>query len=216
MENAIGRCEVININAGVLANIIIILLIVLIFTDWFSVVDRLGRQKTIYFLFLFLVSSQFSISIPNDWQINIGGFILPLLIYFVLLWAFRKDRLYILTATLLLGSSYFLFKELIRLDPILLFWDEIYELSFFMVFILMIIAAKLQHKIMLLIGGFLLGEFLFNFNHRDVFEEIVLGNGNLRDYLWFSFVQLISYHYIVIQIANWFRKKNYITFIKIR
>jgi len=179
------------INPGVISNLILLLLFILILTDWFSeLYKKANKYIVISFLPLTYLTTLINIPLSNGWEMNLGGFILPLVVYIYLLKGMQGSRSYLLTATMLLGTTYFLFKELIRLDPILLFWEELYELSFFLVVIVMVVVSKLEYRIALLIGGIQLGEFLFSYSNKEFFTYFTLGNSNLRDILWFSIIEI--------------------------
>lgn len=187
----------ITINPGVLSNLILFLLFILILTGWFSdLYKTANRYIVISFLPLTYFATLINIPISDRWEINIGGFVVPLIVYIYLLKGMKGSRIYLITATVLLGTTYFLFKELIRLDPILLFWEEIYELTLFLVIIVLVVVSKLNYRIALLIGGIQLGEFLFSFTNKEYLTFITIGNSYLRDILWFSIIEVVAIHFI--------------------
>lgn len=196
------------INPGVLSNLILLLLFILILTDWFpDLYNAANKYIVISFLPLIYLASQINLPLGDGWKINLGGFILPLIIYIYLLKGMQGSRVYLITATTLLGTTYFLFKELIRLDPILLFWEELYELSIFLVVIVMIVVYKLEYRIALLIGGIQFGELLFSYSNKEFFTNITLGDGNLRDVLWFSIIEIMVLHFLFKWIKTWRNRK---------
>lgn len=185
------------INPGVLSNLIILLLYILILTGWFSdLYKTVNKYLVITFLPLTFLANLINVPIAGGLEVNLGGFIIPLIVYIYLLSEMKGDRVYLITATILLGSAYFLFRELIRLDPILLFWEELYELSLFLVVIVMIVVTKLKYRIALLIGGIQLGDFLFSFTNKQFFTVLTLGSSNLRDVLWFSVIEIIMLYFL--------------------
>ncbi len=199
-------------NSGVLANMILFLFSILIITGWFHhFIEGFGskRNLVLYFIMIIILSNT-EVSIVNGLQINIGGFLLPIIGYLYLLFkVIKKDTLYILTATILLATSYFLFKELIRLDPVLLFWGELYQVSALLVIIIIFVVPKYTYRITLLHGGILLGEFIFYFHHRATFTNVILGDGEIRDIMWFSFIEIIIYEQIIQLIKGWIKRKKY-------
>lgn len=198
----------ITINPGVLSNLIVLLLFILILTGWFSELYNVANKYfVIFFLPITFLANLINIPIEDGLKINLGGFIIPLIIYIYLLIGIEKDRVYLITATILIGSAYFLFKEMIRLDPILLFWEELYELSLFLVVIVMVVASKLKYRIALLIGGIQLGELLFSFSNKGYLTVITLGNSNLRDVLWFSVIEIIMLYFLFKLIKSWRNRK---------
>lgn len=198
----------ITINPGVLSNLIVLLLFILILTGWFSELYNVANKYVvIFFLPITFLANLINIPIGDGLKINLGGFIIPLIIYIYLLIGIEKDRVYLITATILIGSTYFLFKEMIRLDPILLFWEELYELSLFLVVIVMVVASKLKYRIALLIGGIQLGELLFSFSNKGYLTVITLGNSNLRDVLWFSVIEIIMLYFLFKLIKSWRNRK---------
>lgn len=205
------------INPGIIANFIILLIIILIITDWFTpLVKDYGKKIVIIYLLASFIFFYTAIPINEKWNINVGGYIFPALIYFFILFKkVKQDIVYVSTATILLGSSYFLFKELVRLDPILLFWDELYEFTLFILIITLVTASKLTHRIALLMGGLLLGELLFNLRHHNNFLVITLGDAKFRDLLWFSFSQLVILNYLLKWANNIYKKVRITNFAKI-
>lgn len=194
----------ITINPGILSNLILLLLFILILTGWFSDLYKTANKYiVIFFLPLTYIATLINIPISDRWEINIGGFVIPLIVYIYLLKGMKGSRIYLITATLLLGTTYFLFKELIRLDPILLFWEEIYELTLFLVIIVLIVVSKLNYRIALLIGGIQLGEFLYSFANKEFLGYLTIGNDYLRDILWFSIIEIMVIHFLFKWIKAW-------------
>lgn len=212
-----GRKKVKHINAGVLTNIIFLLLIILILSGWLqSLIYHIGSEKkAAVYLILIYVSFFLHLPIAANWKVNVGGFLIPGIAYFVL-WikGNLQDKMQLLAATALLGTSYFLFKELIRIDPILLIWNEVYQTAFFLILVVMLVVTKLIDRITLLLGGILLGELIFNIRHKDLFTNIVLGNAEVRDILWFSLLQVIAIHYLIVAMKEWIKRKKSIKFLE--
>jgi len=184
---------------GVYSNLIIIGMAILIISGWFStLVDKFGTpKKTASLIIIILVMIPFDVSLTNGIIINVGGFILPFIIYFFFwLQMTTPQRIHIFSATILLGASFFLMRELFRLDPILLFWDEKYQIPLFMTILAFIVDTELFRRILLIVGGNLLGELTFSFRNQEVMNEIVLGDGHFRDLLWISIITITTFHYV--------------------
>ena len=209
--------RVIFINSGILAILIIIVMAILISTDWFStLISGVGKRKVIIYLILILFTFYLNLPITNGWKVSIGGFIIPLITYLKLVKGIKEEKIYLLSATILLGATYFLFKEIIRLDPILLFWDELYQLSLILVLIILIIASSLKYKITLFFGGMLLGEFIFNYHHRNDVLVILLGNDQFKDLFWLGLIQIFFFYYVFMAIKQGIKRISNINIIKIR
>lgn len=207
----------VKINNGVITNLILIAIAILVLTDWFSYLVKKFGSKKIIIIFLIVTNISFLINVPiyNEMKINIGGYIIP---FFIFLYEFKridfKEKINLLTAVLLLGASYFFMKEIFRLDPIMLLMNEVYQIAILMVITVMIVTSKLNHRITLLIGGTLLGEFLFNLHHLDSFYNITLGNGEFRDILSIAIIEVVLVHYFFIQVKKIFKNERF-KFIKL-
>ncbi len=201
----------IHINPGILTNLILVILLILIWSGWFqSFIKELGTERSIsLFLVLTFVFLFLDVQITSNWKINIGGFLFPLIGYLVILFKeYKKERLHLLIATILLGASFFLFKELIRLDPILLVMDEVYQITLLLSVMIIIVASKLSHRIILLLGGILLGDFLFQLRHEKTLSYIYLGGSNISDILWMAVIFLIVLHSIFIGVTERVKEKK--------
>ncbi|KXG43649.1 YphA family membrane protein [Tepidibacillus decaturensis] len=205
-------------NDGVLTNLILLIMIILVSTGWFqSIVSEIGKGKVIFIFLAIFILSMIELPFNYQWKVNMGGFIVPMVFYFYF-WikGDKADKPYLFAATTLLGAIYFLFKELIRLDPILMLWNEQIEITFFLVMIVLFVSNKLVVRLALLIGGLLLGEIFYSFHHRTHFPQIILGNALQRDILWLSLIQLYFFQHLMILVKNWVKDKQLIKYLRIR
>ena len=211
--------EVIVINAGVLSNLIILFLIILISTGWFSTfINNVGSKRTVIIFLLFTYILTF-IELPYIFglRINIGGFILPVIgSVFLLIKVIRKDIIHMLTATFLLGASYFLIKEIIRLDPVLLIVDEKYEIPPLIIAFVIFVIPKLINRIYLIISGIMTGEFIYIYQHQVIFDGFILGSGEARDIMWLAIVEIIILEYFLGGILSFIKNKKYYNLLKLR
>lgn len=205
------------INSGVLANIIVLTLLILMSTGWFrSTVEHIGVRSLIilYFIFIF-----FAFLIDLDLKgvrINAGGFLFPLA-GFIILWLklARFEKIQMGLASVLLGSSYFLIKELLYLDPVLLILEESYQITILLLFIVIGVSLKPNHQIMLLFGGSLFGDLMFQLRHRHSFAQLELGSREMRDILWLSILSVVLLNAMFPKLFNFLKKKK-IKFVRIR
>jgi len=212
---------VIKINSGVLSGLVILVLLILVASGWFtsSISKYSSNRKATLLLLVIFIGNFLNFPLQNGWVINVGGFVIPAVVILTILFKDSKERLHLLTAALLLGAVYFLAKELIRLDPILLLLKELYQMSGLLVLIATLVTPGLGRKIVLLVGGILLGELYFNLHHQESFYRIVLGDGETRDLIWFSLVQLGILHIFIRELKKWLkdrRKLKKINFTRIR
>lgn len=197
----------IRINYGVFSILIIILLIVLLLTDWFKTLFmRLGKTKTLcIYLALTLVLFFVNISITSFININLGGFVLSI-IGFLYLFKKEKKKIFILSATFLLSTIYFLIKEIGYIEPVLLNKNEILQFSIIVSLVVILIETKIENQVIIIIGGILLGDFLFNINHRDVISKLILGNAMTRDIIWLSLFQILILNSFVSELKKRVKK----------
>ncbi len=195
------------INYGVFANLIIVLLIVLLLTDWFKTIFiRLGKTKRI-FLYLAITFVLFfvNVSITSFIVINLGGFVLSI-IGFVVLLKNEKEKIYILSATFLLGAIYFLIKEIGYIEPVLLYKNVIIQFSILVSLTVIIIGTKIENQVIMILGGIVLGDLLFNLNHKDVIIKLILGNAMTRDIIWLSLFQILIINSFLSRVRILFKK----------
>ncbi|OEF97285.1 hypothetical protein BHF71_03890 [Vulcanibacillus modesticaldus] len=203
------------INDGAISIIIQIILSILIITDWFSsTIFELGvKKRVVLYIMAGLLMIFISFPLRSNWEINLGGFVLPIIGYLFILFkrVSSKDKIQVLTATLLLASSYFLLKELILLEPIILFMKESYQISILLSILVILIASKQVHRFALILGGITFGEFIFNFRHQELLYRVVVGDGEARDVLWISLLIVLILDNLIIDVKNWFKKKSKLT-----
>ncbi|MGD9678591.1 MAG: hypothetical protein AB7V16_09650 [Vulcanibacillus sp.] len=204
------------INYGVLASLIVLILNVLLLTGWFkTIIKNMGKRKTISnYLTLTLLLFFINISITSSWTINVGGFILPLIGTFYLLLK-EEEKIYILSSILLLGVIYFLVKEIVYIEPILLIGNDIIQSSIIISIVVIIIGTRIENQIIIALGGILFGDILFNLNHREVLVQIAFGNALTRDIIWLSLLQIIVFKSLIYEISI-FLKKLFLILIRIR
>lgn len=201
------------INSGILANLVVLILLILIYSGWFpeSVAKISSKNQVTFFMIVTLFGFFIELPLVNGWKINLGGFFVPLVWVLILLVYKKKNenRLFHLVSTIaLLGASYFLLREIIRLDPVLLFIKELYQLTFFIVLITQLVVSNLKEKVALVIGGIILGELLFNLHHQTAFYQIVLGDRTTRDVLWLSLILIVFADFFLGKLKNWLRIKK--------
>ena len=187
-------------HAGIMTNILSIIFIILIFSgwlDWYFKKDNIVTKNVILRISVIAFFSIFiTIPVPYlNWDINVGGYLFPLLLYF---WLWLKikpeEKLQLFASTILLAAIFFLIKELIRLDPILLFWKQNIEIPLVISVIILSVASSFFHRFLLAIGSLVFGEFIFHFHHRYYDYALILGDGAFRDLLWISTINIIVLH----------------------
>lgn len=186
--------KVIIINYGMISSLTVIILIILIITDWFGFeVQRLGGKKRVCFcLIIIFFLSYIIIPINVQWNINVGGVFLVLIFLISLIKQERIiDRIYLLFAIGVVGTIFFLVKEILLYEPVLLIWDELFLLSIIISMIVILIDFKSEKYVAIIFAGVLLGDFLFRFYHRNELMEIVLGDAIIRDIIWFAILQIL-------------------------
>ena len=187
-------------QAGIMTNILSIIFIILIFSGWldwyFKKDNRVTKNAIIRISVVAFFSIFITIPVPYlNWDINVGGYLFPLLLYF---WLWLKikpeEKLQLFASTILLAAIFFLIKELIRLDPILLFWKQNIEIPLIISVIILSVASSFFHRFLLAIGSHVFGEFIFHFHHRNYDYALVLGDGAFRDLLWMATINIIVLH----------------------
>lgn len=195
------------INSGVLATLIVILINILVLTGWFkSIIEKIGKLNTIsIYLVLTLIFFFINISINSSLTINIGGLILPII---GILYLLRKqeEKIYIICAILLLGTIYFLIKEVIYIEPVLLLGNEVIQFSILVSLIVIVIGTKIEHQVPIVLGGILLGDLFFNLNHKEIINQITLGGALTRDIIWLSLAQILLIKSLFSEIKLLFKK----------
>lgn len=190
---------------------------ILVSTGWFrSTIEHLGTRSLVILYFIFIFFAFFIDIDLKGIRINAGGFLFPLA-GFIILWLqlVRFEKIQMGLASILLGSSYFLFKEILHLDPVLLILEESYQISILLLIIVIGVSLKPNHQILLLFGGSLFGDLMFQLRHRDSFTQLELGNREMRDILWLSILSVMLINAIFPRLFNFMKKKK-IKFVRIR
>ncbi len=208
---------------GILSNILSIVFIILIFSGWFD--WYFVKKENLYLKNTFLAVGVLAffftfvtIPIPNlNWKLSIGGFVFPMVFYF---WIWLKisseEKLQLFASTILLSAIYFLIKELIRLDPILLFWEQNLEIAFILSIVIVTVSLQLTHRLILVFGSHVFGEFIFHFHHRHFNYPLILGDGGFRDLLWLSVIDIMVLHLVLQWVVQKIKLKKPIKIWKTR
>ncbi|WP_339062687.1 hypothetical protein [Tepidibacillus marianensis] len=146
---------------GLPANLLLIVFTVLFSTGWFRSKIPVGSKKLLILILLYLLVSMIDFPFFNGIRINMGGFVMPAVLYFYLWVRYDQNRVYTFTSAMLIGAIYFALKVFFRSDPILLVFEESFQISLILSVVVFVVAQNLMDGVSLFIGGTLIGELFF-------------------------------------------------------
>ncbi|HJV46542.1 MAG TPA: hypothetical protein VJ824_12555 [Bacillota bacterium] len=200
-------------NTGYQALIIIWFLILF---SWIGFFDRffqlhpMNKRWVIRFLLLFLFGAGYQIPLPDHGQLSIISFLLPFVIS-VWVWIRLGDtnRLHVLTASFLVGTSIFLLRLLLQLDPVLMVMNEKYMQVGLMLFLVNVATHAPIQQFVLLGFGLTFSEIGFQYYQWEKTGHYELGSFAYCDLWWLTFISLITFQ-LVLGRVKWalFWRKN--------
>lgn len=186
-------------NDGYFFMIICWILTILIWTQWLDPLwhkeQDVAKARRLVLLFLLLIISLQAIYVPFNSRIsvNIGSVLLlgGLTIYF--LWKDDSDyRWQFMSVILFLGVFYGVAYEVFVLDPILMVVSPFYMVPAFLALFLMLSTTFLKLQCLMMIGGFLLGEFIHKLFMLQHVERVFIGDAGFRDQLALGLIMVTS------------------------
>lgn len=185
-------------NAGYLFIILSWLAVLLIATDWFDPLfakytrNSQSKRIAVILLLLILILQGMYVEVFNTIYLNIGAYILLSFLVFFYSRKFAQEySLQMLSTITFLGIFYAVAYELFFLDPILMVVSPDYLLPCLLMLFTMITVYQLPIQLIVITGGFLLGETLhklFMFKHL---QTIYIGDALFRDQLAIGFFLVI-------------------------
>ncbi|MFV9510703.1 hypothetical protein ACMW72_05250 [Tepidibacillus sp. LV47] len=140
---------------------------------------------------------------------NLGGFVLPLIIYFYLWIYFDQNRIYSFTSTMFVGAIYFAVKNVLHMEPVFIIYDESLQISLFLTMIILFMAQNLLEAIQLYLGGTIAFELFFLYsNERHLVKEFILGEQMVRDILVFGLIEVWMTWMLFEHIKQWFKQRK--------
>jgi hypothetical protein len=173
-------------NSGYLSLILLCIMLILFASGWKDVYVRSISQTSILLFFIgWLLLVSFHVKVLNV-QINL-----------VYLWVgalsigimYRTmgliNKLHLLSVGLLLGSFYFLLREILSLDPIMVVFKPNLDTALFLALIVILIERRVKEQIACLSIGLLMGDFYYAIVHQSA-VSVHFGGPSFQDEWWLS------------------------------
>lgn len=182
-------------NAGYLFIIFSWLLVLLIATDWLDPVfhkytrNPQAKRIAVVLILLILIFQGIYVEVVDNIYLNAGAYLLLGSFIFFFSWkSAQHNSVQTISTILFLGIFYAVVFELFFLDPILMVVSPDYLLPCLLMLFTMITIYQLPLQLLVITGGFLLGETLhklFMFKHL---QAIYLGDALFRDQLAIGYI----------------------------
>lgn len=186
-------------NDGYFFMIICWILVILVWTQWLDSLWKKAqdittvRRMVLMFLLLIITFQALYIPFTSNISVNIGSVLLlgGLTLYF--LW--RDENVYrwqFLSVILFLGVFYGVAYEVFVLDPILMVVTPFYMLPAFLTLFLLLSTTVIKLQYLMMIGGFLLGEFIHKLFMLQHVERVFIGDAGFRDQLALGLIMVTT------------------------
>lgn len=185
-------------NDGYFFMIICWILVILVWTQWLDILwnkaQDIAKVRRIVLIFLLLIISLQAIYIPftANISVNMGSVLLGGLAFYFLWRDETEYRFQFLSVILFLGIFYGVAYEVFVLDPILMVVSPFYMLPAFLTLFLLLSTTVIKLQYLIMIGGFLLGEFVHKLFMLQHVERVFIGDAGYRDQLVLGLIMVTT------------------------
>jgi hypothetical protein len=187
-------------NPGYLALIVIWFLILLTWIgcfDRYLQINHVKKSIVMTFLIISLFGTWYTQPLVMGGRISFVSFLLPLAISWFM-WLREDDniQIHLLTASFLIGTSIFLLRLLLQIDPVLMFINEHYMQVALTLFLLVVAARGFTQQFILLVFGLTFGEVGFQYYLWEKTSHFQLGSLDYSDLWWLTIASLICLRWL--------------------
>jgi hypothetical protein len=192
------------VNPGYLSHILYLMMLILILTGWFSdKIEQRYRSWAWAFILAWPVLNLLSISYFEAFVVQASYLLIWLGAVFLWVKIPPEHQMSALTMGILLGSIVYLLKEMMRMDPVLIWLGEEMNILLILISIVIFSFSALKARLFAMTFGLCLGELLYVLSNVHFYvSSPILGDSSFQDLWWISATVTVFLHYSLLLVRS--------------